>query len=161
MDDARKPILVAIAVGVVVVLLFALGVGFGGGADPEGSGSWQERLAGIGGGGRLTADEVTLGDGCERDGVEIVVAGGCAIAVAPRSGGLSLGSPIRRAHLANTSTAVVEVLLVVEGERIKSSLRAADPDGEKDETDLTFTRDGGTFAVACRGLALSCRIALS
>lgn len=78
MDDARKPIIVAIVVGVVVVLLFVFGVGFGGGGD-AGAVNWQDRLAGIGNAGALSAEDVALGGGCGRDGGAIVFSGECTV----------------------------------------------------------------------------------
>lgn len=151
MDDARKPIVIAVVVAAVVVLLFALGVGFGGGGD-AGAVSWQDRLAGIAGAGALSAEDVTLGGGCARDGEAIVFSGACAITVAPGGGGLSLASPVRRAQLTNGDEPI-RLRLVLEGQEIAQDV---DPG---DEQSLTFGPEGGTLTLACAALLTSCAVA--
>ncbi len=153
MDDARKPVIVAIVVGIVVVLVFALGIGFGGGGDADGSRGWQDRLAAIGGAGQLSVEDVMLGSGCDADGAAVRFAGECAITVAPRGGGLSLASPVRRAELRNGAEPI-RLTLVLEGQVISQEV---DPG---DEQRLTFGPEGGTLTLTCAAFLNPCAVAL-
>lgn len=139
--DTRKPIILLAVVGVIVVVVFVLGVGLGGGSS--GAGEWRERLSGFGVGGDLAPQEVSVGEGCGRDGSTILVAPACVVEVAPRGGRFSLGSPVRKASLTNAGGAV-RLTLRLEDTEISRTL---DP-GES--TDLTFGPDGGSLVLQCQ-----------
>lgn len=138
--DTRKPIILLAVVGVVAVLVFVLGVGLGSGSS--GADDWRERLSGLGAGQDLAAQDVSVGEGCGRDGSTILVAPACVVEVAPRGGRFSLGSPVRSASLTNVG-GPVRLTLRLEDTEISRTL---DP-GET--TDLTFGPDGGSLALQC------------
>ncbi len=167
MAGARK---VAVTAGVVLVVAgaFAAGAVAGAGDGPEGSGGWQERLAGIGGGAKLTEDDLQVVDGtCTVAPGTISVTGACTLQVAGSGGFLGLGSPTKRGHVENVSSVRVGLVLGVEDRSIRATLEAhQDSDSDdpsSDETDVTFGRSGGTFRIECAGLLPSqeCALALT
>ena len=167
MASARKVAVTAAAV-LVVAGAFAAGAVAGTGDGHEGSGGWQERLAGFGGGAELTAADLEVVDGtCTVASTTISVTGGCTLEVSGSGGFLGLGSPTKRAHVENVSSVRVGLVLGVEDRSIRATLEAhQDSDSDdpaSDETDVTFGRSGGTFRIECSGLLPSqeCTLALT
>ncbi len=149
--SGRKPVVVLAVVGAVVVLVFALGVGLGG--RGEGDGGWRDRLAGLGGGAELTADDLVLADGtCDVADRVVSFSGACVFEVVASGGRFSL-APARRATLV-VGDAPVTLTVVVEEQEITTTL---DP-GEVQ--DLTFGRSGGALGLACRSLT-GCTVSLA
>ena len=141
--ENRTPILVVIACGVVAVLVLVFGVSCGGGnnnAAPD----WQAGISGAGGGARLTAADFTVTDGsCTVSDAQLVVNGGCVLAVKDFGGGLFyFGPPTKRARLAPQQP--VTVTLFLQGTR-------AQQDSDPGKTvDLTFGTSGGELGITCR-----------
>jgi hypothetical protein len=142
--ENRTPILVVIACGVVAVLVLVFSVSCGGNdaAAPD----WQSGLSGAAGGERLTAADFTVSDGsCTISDTQLVVTGGCVLAVKEFGGGpFYFGPPTKRVRLVPQQN--VTVIMFVQGTRAEQDA------GAGKTVDVTVGTSGGQLGITCRAL---------
>lgn len=152
----KKPFIIVGVVGVIAVLVMVGGLVLGGN-NTVGDGGWRDRLAGLHNPAALSPQDFTMTTGSCVVGAEIIVTGGCTLAVG-NSGLFAFGSATRRATLTIPASPApaspVAVQTVVENVTVSRMMQPADT------VDVVFGRSGGTLQLTCQG-APSCRVALS
>lgn len=148
----RKPLFILLAVSLVVIALFVVGVvGVGRGSSGAGWPTWAS--AKLGSGDQLVADDLQAGSSCPVANTTINFSGSCVVKVRPVTEGFPWERATRRATL-TAATPTVRLTITLVGKTLSTSL---DPGkGVR----LTFTRDGGAFALTCTNPA-GCTVVLA
>ncbi|MBK9158162.1 MAG: hypothetical protein IPM11_08570 [Micropruina sp.] len=148
----RKPLLILLAVALVAIALFVVGVvGVGRGASGAGWPSWPSAKPGSGD--QLVGDDLQADSSCAVADTTINFSGNCVVKVRPVTGGFPWERATRRAML-TAATPTVRLTITLVGKTLSTSL---DPGkGVR----LTFTRDGGAFALTCTNPA-GCTVVLA
>lgn len=148
----RKPLIVLgvlAVVAIIVYLVAVVGAGRDTAADP-----WPDwATPGFSPGDPLTTDHLAGSSGCGIDGPVITFTGVCRVEVSEITGGWPWQSATRRALLVVTA-GPVDLGVTLAGKALRTGL---DPG---DDIRLTYTREGGDFALACANLA-GCAVVLT
>jgi len=148
----RKPLIVLGVLAVVAILLFVLGAfGAGRGAAAGGMPGWASPHSSSGD--QLTSADLRGSSACDITGATITFVGGCAVEVAPVTGGFPWEKATRRAIL-TAGPQPVNLTVTLAGKTLRTDL---DPG---DDIRLTYTRDGGTFVLTCLSVS-GCVVVLS
>lgn len=148
----RKPLIVLAVLALVAIAVFVFGaVGAGRGAT---AGAWPDWASPTSGGAdQLGAADLTVSSSCAVNGAAITFVGACVVDVVPVTGGFGWERVVRRAIL-TAGPQSVGVTVTLAGKALHTTL---DPG---DNVRLTYTREGGRFALAC--LAVSgCTVILA
>ncbi len=148
----RKPLVVLAVLGVLAVALFVAGVlGTGRTATDPGWPSWATPQ--FAPGDPLPVEDLSGSSGCSIEGAVITFTTACRVEVARVTGGWPWQAATRRALLV-VSAGPVDLAVTLAGKALRTGL---DP-GE--DVRLTYTRDGGDFALACGSLS-GCAVVLT
>lgn len=149
--NQRKPLLILGALGLLAILAFVVGAAGAGRADTGGDWpGWATPY--LSPGDPLIGDDLTGDSSCSIDGTVITFAGVCRVEVREVTGGWPWESATRRAILV-VATGPVDLAVSLAGKSLRADL---DPG---DRIRLTFTREGGSFALAC-GNPVGCAVTL-
>lgn len=148
----RKPLIVLGVLAVVAVVVYVVAViGAGRGSTAEPWPQWA--TPDFSPGDPLTTDDLRGSSGCGIDGAAITFTGVCRVEVSEVTGGWPWQAATRRAVLV-VAAGPVDLSVTLAGKALRTGL---DP-GE--DIRLTYTRDGGDFALACANLA-GCAVTLT
>jgi hypothetical protein len=147
----RKPLVVLGVLALVAIALYLTGVlgpsrGGAGGAWPQ----WASPK--LSAGDPLTPADLRGGPSCDIGGTTIAFVGGCVVQVREITGGLPWEKATRRAIL-TVGPQPVSLTVTLAGKTLRDDL---DPG---DDVRLTYTREGGTFALACAAVG-GCTVVL-
>ncbi|MDQ7993022.1 MAG: hypothetical protein AAGC63_15565 [Propionicimonas sp.] len=139
MND-RRPLIVLGVLAVLAVLVFGFGVA---GAGRDGGSGWPEwATPDFSPGDPLTVADLSGDSSCSIDGAAIAFSGVCRVEVKPVTGGWPWERATRRALLV-VGAGPVDLGVTLAGKALRTDL---DPG---DDIRLTYTRDGGSFVLAC------------
>jgi len=148
----RKPLIVLAVLALVAIAVFVFGaVGAGRGST---AGAWPDWASPKSAGAdQLGADDLRGSSACTVNGPAITFAGACVVDVLPVTGGFPWERVTRRAILiAGPQTVGLTVTLA--GKTLHTDL---DPG---DDVRLTYTREGGRFALTCLAVG-GCAVVLA
>lgn len=141
---ARKPLILLAVLGLLAIGLFVFGAaGAGRGVAAGGWPQWPSPNPSSGD--HLTADDLRGSSTCTLEGATISFVGGCVVEVQQVTEGFPWQRVTRRAML-TAGPQPVGLTVTLAGKTLHTTL---DP-GEG--VRLTYTREGGTFALACASL---------
>ncbi len=148
----RKPLIVLAVLALVAIAVFVFGVaGVGRGAT---AGTWPDWASPKSADAdQLRADDLRGSSACTVNGTAITFAGTCLVDVLPVTGGFPWERVTRRAIL-TAGPQPVGVTVTLAGKTLHTNL---DPG---DDVRLTYTREGGRFALTCLSLS-GCAVTLA